>query len=77
MKILLAFILILALFFIVVMVIDCNRFVIREYCCEDKRLKKPLKIVQLSDLHNKSFGKDILAQQGKQADPRHKTSMSL
>ena len=58
MKILLAFILILALFFIVVMVIDCNRFVIREYRCEDKRLKKPLKIVQLSDLHNKSFGKD-------------------
>ena len=55
MKILLAFILILALFFIVVMVIDCNRFVIREYSCEDKRLKKPLKIVQLSDLHNKSF----------------------
>ena len=55
MKILLAFILILALFFIVVMVIDCNRFVIREYRCEDKRLKKPLKIVQLSDLHNKSF----------------------
>ena len=52
MKILLAFILILALFFIVVMVIDCNRFVIREYRCEDKRLKKPLKIVQLSDLHN-------------------------
>ena len=58
MKILLAFILILALFFIVVMVIDCNRFVIREYRCEDKMLKKPLKIVQLSDLHNKSFGKD-------------------
>lgn len=58
MKILLAFILILALFFIVVMVIDCNRFVIREYRCEDKRLKKSLKIVQLSDLHNKSFGKD-------------------
>ena len=55
MKILLAFILILALFFIVVMVIDCNRFVIREYHCEDKRLKKSLTIVQVSDLHYKSF----------------------
>ena len=41
-----------------VMVIDCSRFVIREYHCEDKRIKKPLTIVQLSDLHNKSFGKD-------------------
>ena len=57
-KILLLLIVILALFFSMVMVIDCNRFVIREYHCEDKRLFKPLKIVQLSDLHNKSFGKD-------------------
>ena len=56
-KILLLLIVILALFSCMVMVIDCNRFVIREYHCENKRLKKPLKIVQLSDLHNKSFGK--------------------
>ena len=57
-KILLLLIVILALFFSMVMVIDCSRFVIREYHCEDKRIKKPLTIVQLSDLHNKSFGKD-------------------
>ena len=56
-KILLLLIVILALFSCMVTVIDCNRFVIREYHCENKRLKKPLKIVQLSDLHNKSFGK--------------------
>ena len=56
-KILLLLIVILALFSCMVMVIDCNRFVIREYHCENKRLKNPLKIVQLSDLHNKSFGK--------------------
>ena len=57
MKLLLLLIVILALFFIVIMIIDCNRFVVREYSCEDKRLRKPLTIVQLSDLHNKSFGK--------------------
>ena len=56
-KRLLLLIVILALFSCMVMVIDCNRFVIREYHCENKRLKNPLKIVQLSDLHNKSFGK--------------------
>ena len=58
MKLLLLLIVILALFFIVIMIIDCNRFVVREYSCEDKRLRKPLTIVQLSDLHNKSFGKE-------------------
>ena len=57
MKMLLLLIVILALFFIAIMIIDCNRFVVRKYSCEDERLLKPLTIVQLSDLHNKSFGK--------------------
>lgn len=49
-------ILLLAAFFISVMVIDCHRFVVREYTCRDRRLQKPLKLVQLSDLHNSTFG---------------------
>lgn len=56
-KVILSAILLLAVFFISVMVIDCNRFVVREYACSDKRLRKPLKLVQLSDLHNRTFGK--------------------
>lgn len=56
--ILLIFIIVMAVFFIVVMAIDCHRFVLREYtCCSDK-LYKGAKIVLLSDLHNKSFGKN-------------------
>lgn len=49
-------ILLLAVFLISVMVIDCHRFVVREYTCRDRRLQKPLKLVQLSDLHNSTFG---------------------
>lgn len=48
---------VLALFFVMVMIIDCNRFVKREYCCESDKLKKEGTFVLLSDLHNKSFGK--------------------
>lgn len=56
-KVILFAVLLLALFMIGVMVVDCNRFVVRKYTCRDKRLKKPLKLVQLSDLHNSTFGK--------------------
>lgn len=51
-------ILLLAVFFLTVMAIDCNRFVIREYTCQSKTLKKDGTVILLSDLHNKSFGKD-------------------
>ena len=47
----------LALFFIIVMIIDCNRFVKREYECKSDKLKKEGTFVLLSDLHSKSFGK--------------------
>lgn len=49
---------VIALFFILVMIIDCNRFVIREYTCVSEKLHKEGKFILLSDLHNKSFGKD-------------------
>lgn len=45
-----------AIFFLAVMAIDCNRFVIKEYECNAEKLKKDTVIVLLSDLHNKSFG---------------------
>lgn len=48
----------LAVFFLIVMAIDCNRFTIREYNCSSKKLEKDMKIVLLSDMHNKSFGED-------------------
>lgn len=48
---------ILALFFIMVMIVDCNRFVIREYTCVSDKLKKDGKFILLSDLHNKAFGR--------------------
>lgn len=48
---------ILAAFFVAVMAADCNRFVIRKYSCEGAGLRKDGKVVLLSDLHNKSFGK--------------------
>lgn len=51
-------IILLAAFFLTVMAIDCNRFVIREYTCESKALKKDGTFILLSDLHNKSFGKE-------------------
>lgn len=38
--------------------VDSKRFVKAEYSISSKKLKKDCKIVLLSDLHNKSFGKD-------------------
>ena len=37
---------------------DCNRFITVEYEIESDQVTKPCKFVLLSDLHNKSFGKD-------------------
>lgn len=48
----------LALFFMIVMIIDCNRFIIREYTCASDKLHKDGRFILLSDLHNKSFGKN-------------------
>ena len=46
----------MAVFFLTVMAVDCNRFVIRKYKCRVEKLKKGCRIILLSDLHNKSFG---------------------
>lgn len=47
-----------AVFFLAVMAVDCHRFVIREYTCNSDKLYQDGKIVLLSDLHSKSFGRD-------------------
>ncbi len=46
----------IVLFFLIVMWIDCHRFVIKEYTITSDKLTKDGKFVLLSDLHNKSFG---------------------
>lgn len=44
-------------FFIIVMCYDCNRFVTVRYELKSKKLARECTFVLLSDLHNKSFGK--------------------
>lgn len=46
------------LFLAAVMIIDSNRFVIREYTIESKKIKDGLDFVVLADLHNKQYGKE-------------------
>lgn len=48
---------VLVIFFILIMIMDCNRFVIKEYEVFSPKLQKDETIVLLSDLHNKSFGR--------------------
>lgn len=52
-----AFILIV-LFFVTVMVMDGNRFVIREYTITDEKIKDGIDLALLADLHNKQYGKN-------------------
>lgn len=49
---------IIALFFIIVMIIDGNRFVIREYTLESEKIKDGIDLAVLADLHNKQYGKE-------------------
>ena len=58
MTVLTGIILAAAVFFIIIMAADCSRFIIKEYTCASKCLKKDITLVLLSDLHNKSFGKE-------------------
>lgn len=58
MDIILVFIAVAVVFFLIVMAIDCHRFVIKEYTCSSPKLYQEGKVVLLSDLHNKSFGKN-------------------
>lgn len=57
MTILLCVTAVLAVFFLTVMALDCNRFVIRKYKCQAGKIRKDVRAILLSDLHNKSFGK--------------------
>ena len=41
-----------------VMLYDSNRFVIRRYVFQDKRIRRKVRAVVLSDLHNKRYGKN-------------------
>lgn len=43
---------------IIDMIADCNRFVVRNYTVNSDKIKKKVKIVYLTDLHSKSFGRD-------------------
>ena len=45
-------------FFLSVMVYDCNRFVVTEYEIRSEKLTREITWVLLSDLHGKSYGKD-------------------
>ena len=58
MELLLGIIAAAALFFLAVMAVDSNRFVIREYTCTSNKLRKDGDFILLSDLHGKSFGRD-------------------
>ena len=51
-------VLFLLLLFIPVMLLDSNRFVKTEYCLEVPKLKKAFSFVLVSDLHNKTYGKE-------------------
>lgn len=46
------------LFFVIVMIVDGNRFVIREYTVETDKIDKEYKLALLADLHNKTYGDD-------------------
>lgn len=52
------FIIIIFVLCLLISVIDCNRFVTVEYEIISDKLTRPCRLVLLSDLHNKSFGKD-------------------
>ena len=47
---------ILICFFLLVMYIDCNRFIVVSYEIESKKISREFSFALLSDLHNKSFG---------------------
>lgn len=49
---------IIIVFFLCVMVYDCNRFVVTEYEIRSKKLLKECTLILLSDLHGKSYGTD-------------------
>ena len=57
-KWIIAVLIIAVLFFIIVMIIDGNRFVIREYTLTTDKIDKEYTLALLADLHNKTYGED-------------------
>lgn len=57
-KIILAIIVLLVLFFLIVMIADGNRFVVKKYKLTTEKTKHYHKFVILADLHGKEYGKD-------------------
>lgn len=58
MKIFLGIIAFLIVFFVTVIIVDTHRFVIERYFINSEKVNGSYKIVFLSDLHNKEYGKD-------------------
>ena len=56
--IIITIIVILSLVLLWVILYDSNRFVVRRFRVEDRRIKKNCRAVVLSDLHNKRYGKN-------------------
>jgi hypothetical protein len=54
----LIFIVVIVVLCLLVSAVDCNRFVTVTYRIKSNKLSRPCKAVLLSDLHNKSFGRD-------------------
>lgn len=50
--------LILILYFVIVMIMDTHRFVERYYTIKTPKINRDLRFVFISDLHNKTFGKE-------------------
>lgn len=48
---------ILILFFATVIVFDCHRFVVRNFCLESEKIKGNHRFVFITDLHSKQFGR--------------------
>lgn len=49
---------IMILFFAAVMVIDNHRFVVRRYTLRSAKVRYPVRLVFIADLHEKSYGRD-------------------
>lgn len=55
---LIGFVIAAAIFCIIIIIADSNRFVVAEHIITSAKIRKPYTFVLLSDLHNKSYGKD-------------------
>jgi len=58
MEIIIGILLAIILFFVIIMIVDGNRFVIKEYTLESDKVETEQKIAVLADLHNKKYGSD-------------------